>query len=214
MRHHQTRRKGRSLKKRARTTRRRQRGGAAITSIEEWFKVVKAFEDANQPTGDRYSVMALQDSSLVLPPFDQNDTQQFNINGYDHQYIDYDIRQLPEILSVLQPILSQTPTAKEFQVYVSKYKTIAESDIGTPVETTANSIQIFNEIETQLNKKAVELGMADREFTDIYTISKHPLYIWYLALNPNQINEDQVQPMLDKLPEGISIPQAPAEPGA
>ena len=216
MRHHQTRRKGRSLKKQNRSTRRRQQGGAVIASASDWFKAIDAFESRKSDLGSNYSFASLTDADLTLPETVTADTLpnyaigSVNISypptplpkDYIQSFVDINLIEIAQFVSYMFNgetfgdglINLGYNTLSTFIDYAKNVKSILDNtENGTGYEIK-RSMWFLNEIETALQNASGKTK--DRGFTSIYEKPTYPFYIMYLAANPVKLpNKPDLTPL-------------------
>jgi hypothetical protein len=230
MRHHQTRRKGRSLKNKKRNTRRRQRGGSAA-SMKDWFRAIDDFEARKGDLGTNYTIASLADPTLTLPEaISAEDEGKYLIRGINVLYpptplpadyiapapVDMNLIEVAQIVTYLfagentsNGLINQGyNTLSTFNQYVNTIKNIPEDTSDSVSFESKKTVWFLNEIEAALHR---ESG-GDRGFTSIYDTSKFPFYILYLAANPIKLSET---PLLEEIDQSmLPTQQAPVEPTA
>ena len=221
MRHHQTRRKGRDLKKK-RTTRRRQHGGGEITSAKDWFTAVREFEDRKGTFEPNYTFASLADESLRLPS-SVADIDKFIIPDvnviYPPQQPPADYTPMKENISLIE--IAQTitymfygeknmgeglinqgvNTLATFIQYVNNAKNVPDNTTNDQQYDNKRIVWYLNELEVALQNVADRtLKEGEPKFTSIYNATKYPFYILYLIANPVMLS---TKPELTPIPPDI-----------
>jgi hypothetical protein len=220
MRHHQTRRKGRSLKKQNRSTRRKQQGGAAIGSIDDWFKAISDFEARKGELGPYYSFASLSDQELKLPSsVSEDDESKYMIRDVNLFYpplsppldyktpdpVDISLIHIAHMVTYLfngeyigegLQLNQGLTNLSAFLQYVKNIRTIPDNTGETTGYENKRTVWFLNEIESALHRTS---GI-DRGFTTIYDRPKLPFYIMYLIANPVVLS---TIPDLEPLPSDI-----------
>ncbi len=231
MRHHQTRRKGRSLKNKKRTTRRRQQRGGSAASMKDWFKAIDDFEARNGDLGTNYTITSLADPTLTLPEaVSAEDEGKYLIRGINVLYpptplpadymaptpVDMTLIEVAQIVSYLfagentsAGLINQGyNTLSTFNQYVNTIKNISDDTSDSVGFESKKTMWFLNEIEAALQRESER----DRGFTSIYDTSKFPFYILYLAANPIKLSEI---PLLEEIDQSmLPTQQEPVEPVA
>jgi hypothetical protein len=219
MRHHQTRR--RPHLKKQRTTRRRQRGGAEIDSAKAWFTAITEFEKSKDLMGD-YMLTTLRGPELPKPPVNK---VPFVVRGIDTVYPtpqttsgepqDIDLFELSQAVATLfwgegmrGGLLRQgVNTPREFNKFVNEAKAVPDNMDSSDAFQNKRTVWFLNEIERALQAAADTEGKNDRTLKSIYDKPESsdakftPFYIWYLAMNPMNIKDEDAIPVLEGVPK-------------